>query len=118
MKTIFTIITTLALIATTATIAIAAGPYLVTDPVSGATSYTVTGLPTSIAATSLTPDSTGKYGAKLDISSIPAGTYTVSATACITDSTWGQVCSAASSPFVFTRPGAPAVPTNLGLSVK
>ena len=98
--------------------AFAAGPYLVCAPDPGATSFNVSGLPSSINASNLPVDSTGTYGFKLDISQLPPGSYTVTATACTTDPTWGVGCSAPSAPFALTRPGAPSVPTSMGLSVK
>ena len=101
-----------------ATPVFAAGPYLVCSPDPGATSFNVSGLPAAINASNLPVDSTGTYGFKLDISALPPGSYTVTATACTTDPAWGAGCSGPSAPFVLTRPGAPAVPTGIGLSAK
>ncbi len=96
-------------------ISLAAGPYLVCNPVAGATQYNVTGLPVSVPSTELNPESTGTFGFKLDLSALPSGSYTVKAQACANDAIWGTVCSADSSPFSFTRPAALTVPTGLGL---
>lgn len=73
---------------------------LVCDPQNGIDYYIVTGLPSTIDGSKVSPDSTGAYGFKLDISTIPAGEYTVTAQAC--SELWG--CSAVSNPFSFTRP--------------
>ena len=98
--------------------ALAAGPYLVCNPDPGTTSFNVSGLPASINATNLPVDSTGAYGFKLDLSALPPGSYTVTATACTTDPNWGAGCSAPSAPFSLTRPGPIAAPTAIGLTVK
>ena len=101
-----------------------ASPFLVANPenitlTTGQTlTYNVTGLPPGFSATNIPADPTGTYAFALDISTLTAGSYTVTATACLNDPVQGQVCSAASSPFTFARIGAPASPANLGLSVK
>ena len=96
----------------------AAGPYLVCSPDTGATSFNVQGLPAAIPASNLPVDPSGTYGFKLDLSALPPGSYTVTATACTTDPSWGAGCSAPSVPFSLTRPATPAIPSSLGLSVK
>jgi hypothetical protein len=101
-----------------------AAPFLVCNPegvtlASGQTlTYNVTGLPASIAATNIVADSTGTYGFALDLATLPAGSYTVTATACLNDPVQGVSCTSASSPFSFSRIGPPPVPAGLGLSVK
>jgi hypothetical protein len=102
-----------------------AAPFLVANPegivlTAGQTlTYNVSGLPTTFtSATNIPADSTGTYAFALDISTLAAGSYTVTATACLNDPVQGQVCSAASSPFTFARIGPPAAPSNLGLATK
>ena len=101
-----------------------AAPFIVANPegivlATGQTlTYDVTGLPAGFTATNIPADPTGTYAFALDISTLAAGSYTVTATACLNDPVQGQVCSAASSPFTFARIGPPAAPSNLGLSVK
>ena len=74
-------------------------PFLVCDPYPGADYFTVKGLPSSINTTNIPPDSTGKYAFMLDLATLPAGVYTVTANAC----TNAEGCSADSLPFGFTR---------------
>lgn len=103
-------------------LALAAGPYLVcapityTPPAGDTVTYNVAGLPTSIVATNIAPDSTGTYAFALSLSGIAAGSYTVTAQCCVNDATWGQACSAQSAPFSFTVPGAPSAPGTLKIS--
>lgn len=103
-------------------LALAAGPYLVcapityTPPAGDTVTYNVAGLPTSIVATNIAPDSTGTYAFALSLSGIAAGSYTVTAQCCVNDATWGQACSAQSAPFSFTVPGAPSAPGVLSIS--
>jgi hypothetical protein len=98
-----------------------AAPFLVSNPETvtlgtGQTlTFSVQGLPSSIAATNLAPVSGALH---LDLAGLAPGSYSVTATACLNDPTWGQECSAASVPFVFTVPVAPSVPAGLGLSAK
>jgi hypothetical protein len=106
--------------------AMAAGPYLVANPLSPAPTlttgqtitYNISGLPSSITATNVAPDSTGTYAFALSLAGIAAGSYTVTAQSCLNDPTWGVSCSAASAPFTFAVPSAPPVPPGLGLSTK
>ena len=95
-----------------ATPVLAAGPYLVCDPQPNIDYYIVTGLPAPIDGSRITPDASGVYGFKLDITTLPVGgPYTARAKACIT--TWG--CSDDSLPFVFSRPASPSLPANIKL---
>lgn len=91
-----------------------AAPYLVCDPQpgQGVEWYVVTGLPTQIDGSRISPDATGTYGFKLDLAACPAGTYTVRAKACKQDTTWGEACSVDSLPFDFDRPTPPISPQN------
>jgi hypothetical protein len=102
-----------------------AAPYLVANPenvtlAAGQTlTYNVSGLPASFtAATNIPADTTGTYAFALDLATLPAGSYTVTATACLNDPSWGVQCSASSGSFPLIKPGPPPVPTTLGLSVK
>ena len=82
-------------------------PYLVCDPPAPADQvqyYTIVGLPGNPQAQI---DPTGQYGFKYDLSSVPAGTYSLMVSAC---NQWE--CSLA-APFDFIRPSQPAVPTGL-----
>jgi hypothetical protein len=106
-------------------LAFAAGPYLVASPLSGYTvptgdtlTYNVTGLPSSISATNIPADSTGTYAFALSLSGIASGSYTVTAQTCLNDATWGQECSAQSSPFSFVVPSTPAPPSSVSISTK
>lgn len=88
------------------------GPFLVCDPQEGVTSYLVTGpawVPTEMVPAQ--PDGS----LKMDLSSAPVGQSSLYVQACDVDEVWGVQCSI-SSPFVFTRPGLPSTPANLGLS--
>ncbi|MGA2223575.1 MAG: hypothetical protein ABSH41_03930 [Syntrophobacteraceae bacterium] len=102
----------------------AAGPYLVcapetyTPPAGDTLSYNVTGLPATIAATNIPPDATGTYAFALNLAGIAAGSYTVTAQACVNDVQWGQACSVQSAPFSFTVPGAPPSPLTISISTK
>lgn len=101
-----------------------AAPFLVCSPETitlgtGQTlTYNVSGLPSGFSAANIPADSTGTYAFALDLATLATGSYTVTATACLNDSVWGQICSAASSPFSLTKPSAPAAPINMGLSTK
>lgn len=92
--------TAVAIIFVLAMAGLAGATSLVCDPQSGIDYYVVTGLPSTIDGSKVSPDSTGPYGFRIDITSIPAGEYTVTAQACT--ELWG--CSAVSAPFTFTRP--------------
>ena len=89
-----------------------ASPYLVCDPQPGVNWYEVSGLPSSIPASNVPIDSTGKYGFILDLASLPAGSYTVTAKAC--SEFWG--CSPSSNPFTFTRPSQFTSPAGVKLA--
>ena len=102
-----------------------ASPFLVANPetvtlAAGQTlTYNVSGLPASFTGASNIPaGSTGTYAFALNLAGIATGSYTVTAQACLNDPIWGQTCSAASSPFSFTVPGAPAAPSTISLSTK
>lgn len=80
-----------------------AQPYLVCDYPSDAAYidyYEVDGLPSAINGRNIPVDSTKKYGFRLDLKALSAGSYKIVARACNT--TWG--CSADSDPFEFQRP--------------
>jgi len=94
-----------------------ASPFLVCTPVAAGTSstpasYTVTGLGGAITSPAVTI-SAGTVQLHLDLSAIPNGTYTVTATATNSAGT-----SAASGPFTFSLPlpSMPASPAGLSLS--
>jgi hypothetical protein len=85
---------------------------LVCDKQTGVDYYVINGLPASYTgASNITPSTNPLYGILFDISTIPAGTYNVTAQAC--SNLWG--CSANSVPLVFTRPVALVTPGGLGL---
>jgi hypothetical protein len=87
-----------------------AAPFLVCDPQTGVTSYKLTGpawVPASVPA-----QADGSL--KLDVSVAAIGTNSLTAAACKTDPTWGEVCSS-SVPFAFTRPSPPATIGNIRL---
>lgn len=80
-----------------------AQPYLVCDYPSDAEYidyYEVDGLPSEINGKNIPVDSTKKYGFRLDLKALSAGSYKIVARACNT--IWG--CSADSDPFEFQRP--------------
>jgi hypothetical protein len=96
-----------------------AAPFLVCDPQpgQGVQWYVVTGLPSQVDGSHVAVDASGTYGFKLDLGlTPPGGPYTVKAKACKADTTWGEVCSADSLPFAFSRPSAFPAPANARLS--
>jgi hypothetical protein len=97
-----------------------AAPFIACDPQAGVTNYQIAPdttkgtltLPAGIpAVTSAIVDGS----LKLDLATVPAGTYNLLFKACKVDSIWGTVCSVTQSPFTFTRPIAPIPPSNLKL---
>ena len=100
-----------------------AAPFLISAPVAyqlaaGQTmTFQVTGLPGIIALAANSPADVAQ-ALHLDLAGIPAGSYTVTAVACVNDPQFGQVCSTASAPFSFVVPGPPQPAASLGLSVK
>ena len=122
-KNVKRIVLILAIILTWPALALAAGPYLVcapityTPPAGDTVTYNVAGLPAAIAASNIAPDSTGTYAFALSLSGIAAGSYTVTAQACVNDSIWGQACGAQSAPFSFTVPAGPPIPGSLKISI-
>lgn len=80
-----------------------AAVYLVCAPQSNVDRYEIERNGT-VVMTSQSPDPSGTYGFKHDVTSLADGTYTYRAKAC---NLWG--CSDFSSPLVFTKalPGAP-----------
>jgi hypothetical protein len=52
---------------------------------------------------------------KLDIAGSTVGTSNMTFSACWTDPVWGEQCSV-TSPFSFTRPGAPVTPVGVKLA--
>ena len=93
-------------------------PFLVCDPQpgTGVEWYVVSGLPDQVNGSRVAVDATGTFGFKLDLALIPSGTYTAKAKACKQDAMWGEVCSADSLPFVFSRPTPPTSPQNQRLA--
>jgi hypothetical protein len=104
-------------------VALAGGPYLVcapiayTPPAGDSVTYNVVGLPATITASNIPPDSTGTYAFALSLAGIAAGSYTVTAQACDNDPTWGQACSPQSPPFSFIVPAGPPTPGSLKISI-
>lgn len=91
---------------------VSASPFIVCDPQAGVTEYRVTGaewVPTA----GIPAEADGSI--KMDVSMAPVGQSSLYVQACNVDEVWGVQCSI-SSPFVFTRPGLPSTPANLGLS--
>jgi hypothetical protein len=96
-----------------------AAPFLVCDPQpgQGVQWYVVTGLPAQVDGSHIAVDASGTYGFKLDLGlTPPGGPYTVKAKACKSDAQWGEVCSADSLPFAFSRPALSGTPANARLS--
>jgi hypothetical protein len=97
-----------------------AAPFLVCDPPPAGstmpTFYKIASLPGVPAQ--VPKDTTGTYGFKYDLASLPAGSYTVTAQACLTNASFGEVCSVSTAPFSFTKPGTPSTPTNQKLVVQ
>jgi hypothetical protein len=97
-----------------------AAPFIACDPQTGVTNYQIAPdttkgtltLPTGIPATT---SAIADGSLKLDIATVPAGTYNLLFRACKVDSIWGTLCSTAQSPFTFTRPIPPLPPSNLKL---
>lgn len=79
---------------------VAQGATLVADCITGADYFVISGLPSTYNVSKVTPDATGTYAFKVDITAIPEGTYTVTYKACT--NLWG--CSANSTALTFTRP--------------
>jgi len=93
-------------------------PFLVCDPYpTGSVQpdyYTVTGLPASIPSSNI-PGHNATYGFKLDIGSLPPGSWTVKANACKKASASWPVgsCSADSNPLSLSptpQPSSPQAP--------
>lgn len=84
--------------------------FLVCDPQAGVTIYQLSG-PTWVPTT--TP-AQADGSIKLDVATANVGTNSLTVKACITDPTWGVLCSEA-VPFDFTRPTSPAKPIGIGL---
>jgi hypothetical protein len=102
-----------------------AAPFLVCNPegivlATGQTlTYNVSGLPAGFTAAANVPAcSDVQYGMCLDMASLSPGSYTITADVCLNDPTQGQVCSANSVPFTFSRVGPPPVPSGMGLTSK
>lgn len=91
--------------------AVLAAPFLVCDPNAGVTYYKITG--DAYWTANIPAQADGSI--KTDLSGIASGTHSINVAACVTDSVWGEQCSA-TSPFEFTRPGVPGVPTNTKLA--
>jgi hypothetical protein len=87
-----------------------AGPFLVCDPQTGVTSYSLTG-PAWVPVT-VTAQADGSI--KMDVSAATVGLNSLTVAACLTDPVWGLLCSS-TTPFVFTRPASPTIPANIKL---
>ena len=79
-----------------------ASPFLVSDPASGVTFYKITGLPWIDVVPAQADGSL-----KTDVALSPLGVNNVKVSACISDPTWGEACSADVN-FTYTRPAPPA----------
>lgn len=88
-----------------------AGPFLVCDPQAGITSYILTG--PAWVPTNVTAQADGSI--RMDVAAALVGSNAITVKACKTDATWGEQCSA-SVPFVFTRPAAPVITSNIRLT--
>ena len=86
-----------------------ASPFLVSDPASGVTFYKITGLPWIDVVPAQADGSL-----KTDIALSPLGVNNVKVSACISDPTWGEACSADVN-FTYTRPAPPAMTSNIRL---
>lgn len=98
--------------------AVAAAPFLTSDPVSSSPLPTHCGLYLDTSAkleAAVTKDSSGTY-CKFDIASVSVGAHTAKATHIVRDSIWGTLESGYSNTVNFTKPGAPAAPGGFGLS--
>ena len=65
----------------------------------------------------ISPAQTVTGGVRLhhDVGTISTGNHSVTVKAARADALWGRLTSAASSPFAFTKPSAPDVPSGIGL---
>ena len=79
-----------------------ASPFLVSDPATGVTYYKITGLPWIDVVPAQADGSL-----KTDVALSPLGVNNVKVSACISDPTWGEACSADVN-FTYTRPAPPA----------
>ena len=86
-----------------------ASPFLVSDPASGVTFYKITGLPWIDVVPAQADGSL-----KTDVALSPLGVNNVKVSACISDPTWGEACSADVN-FTYTRPAPPAITSNIRL---
>jgi hypothetical protein len=86
-----------------------ASPFLVSDPASGVTFYKITGLPWIDVVPAQADGSL-----KTDVALSPLGVNNVKVSACISDPTWGEACSADVG-FTYTRPAPPATTSNIRL---
>ena len=60
-------------------------------------------------------DAAGKAYCKVDVGPLAAGAHTVKVTHIIKDPSWGNMESAQSAPFAFSRPTTPTTPVGLEL---
>ena len=99
---------------------VSAAPFIVCDPYLPTemqpTSFVLIidgGSPISVSPSSFT----GGVGLILeyDVGGVAVGSHTVKIKACVTDSVWGEACSA-EVPFVFTKPATPSLPKGISLS--
>lgn len=86
-----------------------ASPFLVSDPASGVTFYKITGLPWIDVVPAQADGSL-----KTDVALSPLGVNNVKVSACISDPTWGEACSADVG-FTYTRPAPPAITKGIRL---
>ena len=88
-------------------------------PVAGCTGLgtgNLTAVPSSFGLTNIPADATGNFAFALSIQGLAPGTYTVTATECVSDPIWTIPCSVPSAPLTFTVPATPSAPTGLKLS--
>jgi hypothetical protein len=90
-----------------------ATPFIVCNPQAGVQFYKITGDPFWTA--NVTAQTDGSI--KTDIAGISSGSHSINVAACITDTSFGEVCSA-TAPFTFVKPAGPTAPVNLRLSTQ
>lgn len=87
---------------------------LVCDPQAGVTHYKISGDAFWVATQSIPAQPDGSLQSNVD--AIPSGVHNIQVQACAVGVNWPtEVCSA-STPFSFSKPTAPGVPTNMRLA--
>lgn len=87
---------------------------LVCDPQAGVTHYKIGGDAFWVATQTIPAQPDGSLRTEVD--GIPSGVHNIQVQACAVGVNWPtEVCSA-TTPFSFTRPSAPGVPTNFRLA--